>query len=357
MSDPEPELTIGDRFLQAVRIWGRGGPSRWSFLARAGWRVWRQNRLRKRTMERIGAPVPWVVEISPTQRCNYHCVGCYSRQHHVEDELAADELDALFAEAEELGVVGIVVTGGEPLLRPELPELMERHGRLTFVPFTNGALMTPEIAQRLARCGNVVPFVSIEGFPADTDFRRQPGAHDAALRALDLLRDAGACTAFSAMVTTHNADRLGSDGFVDEMIAHGCAIGGFSEYAPCGPTPRLDWVLSPEQRADFRRCVLRLRRCKPIVIVHFPDDEYGEANRCNAAGDHTLHINAQGNVEPCPFAPIACDNVRDGGLLAAFQSPYLRAIREHPTLLRRHRLPCAMLEHLDELKELAEQFG
>jgi len=55
--------------------------------------------------------------------------------------------------------------------------------------------------------------------------------------------------------------------------------------------------------------------------------------------------------------PIAHENIRHGGLIAACQSPFLRAIREQPKLLQRQRYACALFEHRAELDGLANQFG
>lgn len=356
MSEPEAHACVGNLLYAALRAWGKAGPRRMARFGRIAWHIARQNGRRKRSMHRLGVPVPWVIEVSPTVRCNYHCAGCYSRGKPTDNELSGEELEALVAEAEALGVVAFVITGGEPLLRPELLDLMARHPRLLFVPFTNGALMTAETARRLAVSGNTVTFVSVEGFPADTDGRRRPGAHGAALEALGLLHGADAISGFAAMVTTHNAHRVASEGFLDEMIARGCSLGGYTEYVPCGVHPRPEWVLDEAAQATFRHQVLALRRTKPIVLIHLPDDEYGPDNRCYAAGTDVLHVNAQGDIEPCPFAPVARDNVRCGGLATALRSPFLAAVRDHPALLQRHRLPCALVEHLDDLHALASQF-
>lgn len=289
-------------------------------------------------------------------RCNYNCVGCYSRGRRTDNELSTDELDTFLTEAEELGVLAVVVTGGEPLLREDILALMARHRRLLFVPITNGSLVTPETARRIARSANVIPLVSIEGFASDTNERRGPTAYEAAIRAFHWLRDARVCFGFAATNTTANTNHLGTDAFVDQMAALGCSVGYFIKYVPCGPDPRPEWTLDEAAGTAFRQRVLDLRRRKPIVLIQFPHDEYGEDNRCSAAGQRSLHINSQGDVEPCPFMPIACDNIRQGGLMAACQSPFLRAIRENPTLLRRQRFACSMFEHRAELEALAQQF-
>jgi MoaA/NifB/PqqE/SkfB family radical SAM enzyme len=140
------------------------------------------------------------------------------------------------------------------------------------------------------------------------------------------------------------------------MTTSGCAVGFFTEYVPCGPNPRPDWVLTEAARAAFHKRVLDFRRHKPIVISQFPHDEYGKDNRCSAAGRVSLHISSQGDVEPCPFVSLARDNIRHSGLHGACQSPFLRVIREQPQLLQRRRYGCSLFEHRAELDRLAHQF-
>ena len=351
------DQNVGDMMKSALCAWGRSHPRRLLFFLGIAWRMWWARRRRRRAKQQVGGPVPSIVGISPTMRCNYHCKGCYSRGRPVDDELTTAELHALLAEAEALGVSAIVVTGGEPFMRPDLIDLMAAHRRLLFVPITNGSLITPHAARRIAASGNVMPLGSIEGFAHDTDRRRQPGAHEAVLRAFGHFRQAGACFGFSAVNTQANCQHLGSDAFVDEMIERGCAVGYYTEYVPCGPDPHPDWVPDATTRAAFRQRVLDQRRTKPIVLIQLPHDEYGAANRCSAAGQESLHINPQGAVEPCPFMPVARDNIRDGGLRAACQSPFLRAIREHPLLLQRQRYACALFEHQAELHDIAPTLG
>lgn len=347
---------IGSLVASALWIWGRSGPRRMLFFLRIAWRLWRAKRRHHRRQCDISGQIPTVVAISLTMRCNYSCQGCYSRGRPTEDELTTGELDNLFTEAEELGVPVMVVTGGEPLLRSDLLELTARHRRLLFVMISNGFLVTPEIARCITRSSNLIPLISIEGFNSDTDGRRRAGAHDSAVNAMKCLHEAGACFGFAAMNTAVNTSHLGTDVFLDSMIRLGCSVGFFTEYIPCGLNPRLDWVLDEAERAAFRSQVLHLRNSKPIVLVQFPQDEYGEHNRCSAAGQASLHINSQGGVEPCPFVPVACVNIRRGGLMAACQSPFLQAIRQRPDLLKRQRLACSLFEHLPEIEALALKF-
>ena len=137
------------------------------------------------------------------------------------------------------------------------------------------------------------------------------------------------------------------------MTGLGCAVGYFVEYIPCGKNPSCDLLMDGEQRNMFRRQVLELRRRKPIVLIHFPDDEYGKDGRCSAAGKSSIHINSQGGVEPCPFVDISVDNVRLGGLVSAFRSSFLQKIRERPELLTRKGYACALFEHREQVQSIA----
>ena len=341
----------------ALWIWARFSPRRIIFLLGMSWRHWRANRRRKRQQRQVVGPIPSILAISPTMRCNYYCQGCYSRGRPTDNELSTGELNTLFSEAEELGIHSIVVTGGEPLLRDDMLDLIVQHRGLLFFLITNGSPVTPEIARRIARSGNIILLVSIEGFASDTDQRRQPGTHETVMRAFTSLRKAHAVFGFVATNTTANTSQLATDEFIDQMVAIGCAVGFFTEYVPCGPNPKLEWVLEEATRVAFHQRVLEFRRRKPIVLSQFPDDEYGLENRCSGAGRSSLHINSQGDVEPCPFMPVAHENIRYGGLIAACQSPFLRAIREQPELLQRERYACALYEHRAELDRLARRFG
>jgi MoaA/NifB/PqqE/SkfB family radical SAM enzyme len=341
----------------ALWTWARFSLHRIIFLLRMVWRRWNADRRRKRQQRQIDGPIPSILAVSPTMRCNYNCQGCYSRGRSTNNELSTGELNTLFSEAEELGIHSVVVTGGEPLLRDDMLEVIAQHRRLLFFLITNGSLMTPEIARRIAQSGNTVILVSIEGFASDTDRRRQSGTHEEVMRAFMNLRKAHAVFGFVATNTAVNTSQLAADEFIDQMVAIGCAVGFFTEYVPCGPNPKPEWVLEEAARVAFHKRVLEFRRRKPIVLSQFPDDEYGVENRCSGAGRTSLHINSQGDIEPCPFMPVTHENIRHGGLLAACQSPFLRAIREQPEMLQRYRYACALYEHRAELDRLARQFG
>ncbi len=346
---------VGSLVKASLRMWGSSSPRKFLFFIKIFMRFWSAELRRRRGTRRLGAHICRVIALSPTMRCNYDCIGCYSRNRPVKEELTTEELDSLLGEAEHFGIFAIVVTGGEPLLREDLLSLIRSHQRLLFVLITNGSLMTAEKARMLAKSGNTVTLVSIEGSLQHTEKRRGSGSHHTALEALRMLRDAGACYGFATTVTSANMHMVSNETFIDQMADLGCAVGYLVEYVPCGAAPRKDLVMDSEASAIFSKKVCALRRSKPIVLVHFPDDEYGKENRCSAAGNASVHINSQGDIEPCPFVSISRENIRHGGLEAVFTSPFLQEIRKRSALLSRNTYACALFEHRTELAQLLSE--
>jgi MoaA/NifB/PqqE/SkfB family radical SAM enzyme len=343
---------IGTLARKAYYLIGRKGFQGTSLLIGAAIRLHRSNRRRKKFATKHNLVVPTVLVVSVTMACNYDCLGCYSRGRPESGELSNAELNNLFNEAQNMGVLAAVLTGGEPLMRDGILDIVEKQSQILFILITNGSLMSPEIAAAMGRLRNLVVLVSIEGSCLFTDERRGVGAHQAVLDAMAMLKEAGAFFGFAATNNAQNSGYLGSDEFIDNMIEKGCSAGLITEYIPCGQEPRSEWVLNPMQREQFRQRVLEMRSVKPIVLVQFPQDEYGEANICSGAGRVSLHINSQGGIEPCPFVPLSCDNIRQGGLMAAIKSPFLASIRSRPNLLARDRLACSLYEHFSEVEAL-----
>ncbi len=343
---------IGKLIMRALWRWMCRDPRRISFIVHLLIGFLRARTRRKKQEKHIGGNIPIVLAHSPTMQCNYRCVGCYSQGRDDSNELSSDELDTLFREAEELGVSTIVITGGEPFLRSDLVPLMEKHRGLLFVVITNGSLLSPLLAQKIAHSGNIITLVSIEGNEMETQRRRGEGAYQAAIRAMENLKACGVPFGFAATNTRENAATLISEPFINQMIAAGCTLGFFTEYVPCGEHPRYDWVFDRHAREQFHQKVLKLRTQKPLVLVQFPHDEYGKDDLCSAAGIASFHINTQGGVEPCPFSPYAQDNIRQGGLRQACASSFLKSIRSQPALLHRKEYACALFEHEKEIAQL-----
>ncbi|OGP97755.1 MAG: 12,18-didecarboxysiroheme deacetylase [Deltaproteobacteria bacterium RBG_19FT_COMBO_52_11] len=130
------------------------------------------------------------------QRCNLKCVHCYSQSQNREysGELSTEEGQALIEDLARFGSPVILFSGGEPLLRKDLLDLvrMATDRGMRAVISTNGTLITKKIAGELKRIGLSYVGVSLDGMRETNDrFRGVEGAFDTALRGIHHCQEAG----------------------------------------------------------------------------------------------------------------------------------------------------------------------
>ncbi len=130
-----------------------------------------------------------VVVWNVTRRCNLRCVHCYAHAKDIEfeNELTTEEGKRLLDDLADFGCPVILFSGGEPLMRKDLPELAD-HARskgMRAVISTNGTLIDTEMARTLKEIGLSYVGISLDGVKATNDmFRGVEGAFDAALEGL-----------------------------------------------------------------------------------------------------------------------------------------------------------------------------
>lgn len=311
---------------------------------------------RYRMGKRTGGYAPQLMVVSPSMRCNLTCTGCYSARYPTDDELTTAELDDLFRQAKALGIYFVVVSGGEPYLRPDLLDLFERHRDVLFLTYTNGTLLDRDgRAERLARLGNVVPAISVEGFEEETDARRGKGVHRRVLEVMAALREAGVLFGFSATPTRANNDLLVGDEFIDFYVEQGCFLGFYFQYMPVGRDPELALMTTPEQREYRRRRIRSLRQRKPILLADFWCDG-ALVSGCLSAGREYFHVNSRGGIEPCVFNQFSVDNIRTTRLADAIDSPYFRYLRGRLGEIDNHLRPCPVIDRPQILRDTVAKF-
>jgi MoaA/NifB/PqqE/SkfB family radical SAM enzyme len=299
---------------------------------------------RKEWADREGLYPPSTVVISPTMKCNLSCYGCYAGDYSKSLELSLGEIDSILMQMKEMGIYFAVISGGEPFFKEEIFDIFRKHDDMAFLVFTHGGLIDEVLVERLISVGNVMPAFSLEGFEAETDERRGPGHFRKVMRAMDLLREAGLSFCGSFTQTSRNTDIITSDAYIDMLLAKGCFALWLFSYVPVGRSPELGLMPTPEQRDLMRRRTADFRATKPMLMVDFWNDG-PMISGCLAGGRKYLHINANGDIEPCVFCHYAVDNIRRTSLKDALKSPLFRRIRErqgeHDNLLT----PCMLIDH------------
>ncbi|RLC45215.1 MAG: radical SAM protein [Candidatus Coatesbacteria bacterium] len=278
--------------------------------------------------DREGFRPPDLIVFSVTSRCNLNCRGCWAKEYRGNPDLSWDVIDRTITEAKEkFGLHFFTITGGEPFMRPDMLDLYAKHNDCWFLIYTNGTLITKDVARRLAKLGNTGPMLSVEGMEAETDARRGKGMFKKIERTAKMLRDEGVVVGFSVTATRNNVEVVSSDEFIDTMLDWGALIGWYFQYVPIGDRPDTNLMLTPEQRDYLRRRIDKQRAAKPVFLADFWNDG-AAVDGCMAGGKRYLHINNNGDIEPCVFCHFAVDNIYDTTVTEALKSPFFRAIRE-----------------------------
>jgi Fe-coproporphyrin III synthase len=156
-------------------------------------------------MREIAAPTPLEPKRTPpgpvviwnlVRRCNLTCKHCYSvsADKDFAGELSTEEIFAVMDDLKRFGVPGLILSGGEPLLRPDIFEIAQRAKAMRFFTAlsTNGTLVDAAMAERIAATHFDYVGISLDGLQETHDrFRRKDGAYAASLQALRRCRDAG----------------------------------------------------------------------------------------------------------------------------------------------------------------------
>jgi MoaA/NifB/PqqE/SkfB family radical SAM enzyme len=164
------------------------------------------------------------------------------------------------------------------------------------------------------------------------------------------LKSRGIFFGTSLTVTRSNFSTITDDKFIKDLSDKGCRLFFFSEYTPIDPSTE-DWVITDEQRDSLSSLMESFRARFPALFVSVPGDEK-DFGGCLSAGRGFVHISAQGNVEPCPFAPYSDTNLRESSLRDALQSDLLAAVREHSEHLEEGKGGCALWREREWLNNL-----
>jgi pyrroloquinoline quinone biosynthesis protein E len=258
-----------------------------------------------------------------TYRCPLHCPYCSNPLKLMEsgDELALEEWTRVLAEARELGVLQLHLSGGEPLQRRDLLDIVAQAHRLGFYTnlITSGLSLTPEKAEQLKSAGLDNVQVSIQAADPELSDRiaGTPSYHRkvAAARAVKAL---GFPLTLNTVLHRHNMDQVGSlIDLAEELGADRLELANTQYYgwalhnrAALMPTrAQLDRI-EPVVRAEIARLAGRMQ-----ILYVFPDYYSPYPKPCMGGwGSRQLTVRPNGDVLPCQaadqIAGLAVENVR-----------------------------------------------
>jgi MoaA/NifB/PqqE/SkfB family radical SAM enzyme len=274
-----------------------------------------------------GHVFPATVNIAVTARCQCRCVHCSAdlfRRRDGAEELSTDEVRRVVEEAVDLGANLIVFTGGEPLLRRDIFDLIRfvDKTKAVVMMFSNGLGLDEENVRRLSEAGLYSLNISLDGDTAEVHdgLRRVPGSFTAAREGARRCREAGILTGVSTYATREN---LASGGLA-RLIAL-ARDDGFSEVTvfDCIPSGRFldrtDFMLTPEEKRQVMALGDSFHRSEgPFGVVTMARVNSPLGAGC-FGGFTQMYVTAFGDVNPCDFNPVNFGSVREFPLEAIWE--------------------------------------
>ncbi|SHE78671.1 heme b synthase [Desulfacinum infernum DSM 9756] len=300
--------------------------------------------------------VAWEV----TRTCNLSCIHCRAAavDKPYENELTTEECRRILDDIASFAKPIIILTGGEPLLRPDIFELASYGNslglRMTMAP--NGTLVTREAARKMVEVGIQRISISIDGATAQSHdaFRRVPGAFEGAMRGIRNSREAGLPFQINTTITAQNIHELES---IQKLAVDlGAAAHHIFLLVPTGRGKNLEeQAINAEQYEKTLHWFYEQRDQVPLQLKATCAPHYYRILRQRARRDGrrvdmaTFGLDAMtrgclggtgfcfvshvGQVQPCGYLEVDCGNVREQSFREIWEaSPVFLKLRDYKAL-------------------------
>jgi radical SAM protein with 4Fe4S-binding SPASM domain len=252
--------------------------------------------------------LPMAAFLELTERCNLNCVHCYINQPPGDREVQSRELTTsqwqdLLDEMAEAGVLGLVITGGEALIRPDFREIYA-HARkrgMIISLFTNGTLITPEVADFLREVTPSMIEITVYGRTQSTyeAVTRAPGSYQKCLRGIDLLMARRIPLTLKTMVMTLNAHELWDLKTWAESLGVRFLYDAVLNARLDGGKQPWSFRLAPEQVVEFdRKDQKRYQEWMEFANKYIGPEKFEYLYTCSA-GLSSFAVDAYGRMFPC----------------------------------------------------------
>jgi MoaA/NifB/PqqE/SkfB family radical SAM enzyme len=275
--------------------------------------------------------------------CQCRCVHCSADKFKTPDnmELSTDELKRTISDALDLGVGLVVFTGGEPMVRKDIFELVRHVDKKRAIPmmFTNGLLLTDENVKVLAEAGLWSLNISIDHpDPAVHDkLRRTPGCFKSVLEGAARARKAGILTGISTYASKDSVRTRGIENTIKLAQKEGFHEITIFDTVPTGKyLKHPELILTAEEKEELAGIARGYNESShPMGVVAQCIINSPEGGGCFGAFSQ-FYVTAYGDVNPCDFNPVTFGNVRQMPIESIWQK-----MLAHPEYSKR-KMHCRM---------------
>lgn len=265
-----------------------------------------------------------IVSWNTTNACNMYCDHCYRDAGcKAEEELSTAEAKTLLEQIARAGFKIMIFSGGEPLMRPDIVELVAYASGLGLRPVfgTNGTLITLEMAQKLKAAGAMGMGISLDSMDREkhNKFRKFPGAWEGAVQGMRNCRAAGLPFQIHTTVMEWNNHEL--EALTDFAVAEGAVAHHFFFLVPTGRAKTIEAEsLRAEAYEDTLTRIMKKQQevdieLKPTCAPQFLRiaAQMGMKTRFRRgclAGTAYCIISPKGKVQPCAYLNMELGDVR-----------------------------------------------
>lgn len=261
---------------------------------------------------------PISIHVSLTDRCTYNCIHCSAKGRNIGDELTTAQWKRVFRELQDMKTSVIGLTGGEPLLRDDIEELIESiDDRSSVVLFTSGWNFTEERAFKYKNKGLFGIGISLDSHIKEEHnrLRMNEDAFDNAIRAIKVASKAGLYTIVQTVVLKNG---------IDEEKLH--KLFSLAQDLGAHEVKILEPIISGNLlvKKDLEEIIYDDASRKRLIeiqhkanisgkypkITTFAYTESKEKYGCGAGTQHS-YISSSGELYPCDFVPMTFGNVKD----------------------------------------------
>ncbi|BBB92743.1 MAG TPA: putative heme d1 biosynthesis radical SAM protein NirJ2 [Methylomusa anaerophila] len=286
-----------------------------------------------------------IISWNTTQQCNINCIHCYRDAGPKRpDELTTEEGKKLLNEIAKVGFKIMIFSGGEPLLRQDIYELISHATSIGLRPVigTNGIMITEEVAAKLKSAGVMTVGISVDsGNPEKHDwFRGYKGAWEQTMAGIAACRQAG--LPFQIHTTVLNWNEHEITKITDTAVELGAVAHHIFFLVPTGRGKDIeDTTLKTTQYENLLEQILDKQAQVPIELKPTCAPQFmriaKERNmqmrytRGCLAGTAYCVILPNGDVQPCPYLPLKAGNVRQTDFDIIWrESPMFNELRNQP---------------------------
>ena len=266
-----------------------------------------------------------IVSWNVTNACNMYCAHCYRDAGcKAEDELSTADAKKLLTEIKRAGFQIMIFSGGEPLMRPDILELVKFADSLGLFPVfgTNGTLITPQMAKDLKAAGARAMGISLDSLDAakHDKFRSFPGGWQGAVDGMKNCKAAGLPFQIHTTVMDWNAPEL--EDMIDFAVEIGARAHHFFFLVPTGRAATIEEEsLRAEQYEDVLTRIMKKQQTVPIELKPTCAPQFlriaaelgmkSRFHRGCLAGLSYCIISPKGKVQPCAYLKEYLGDVRD----------------------------------------------